>query len=410
MSARLPVKRPNQAHSYAYDLLNRLVLGMHPSQTNESYSFDDVGNRTASHQGSSYSYQPFNRLVTANLASFGYDTNGNLILKTDACGTWSYSWDYENRLIQASLSGGVTVSYAYDALGRRIQRTTSAGGTTKFVYDGADVIRDLDGTGATVAEYLNGPGIDNKLRQTTGASTSYFLTDHLGTTRALTDANGNITASLTYDSFGNLISGFTSTRYTYTGREFDEDSGLMYYRAGWSDPEQGRFISEDPIGFGGGVNFYAYVGNNPINSRDPFGLMPQRDCVATGVAIGATVGAVAGGITGVAGVVGGPLVIITSPIGALKGAAVGALAGGLMGAIICSSTDAIPTEKARPKEKCEPEDELERQCMIQWENDNSVCRILPTPAARARCYASANARLGACVARRPLPELDTGQY
>lgn len=78
MSARPPVKRPNQAHSYAYDLLNRLVLGIHPSQTNESYSFDDVGNGTASHQGSSYSYQPFNRLVTANSSRFGYDTNDNV--------------------------------------------------------------------------------------------------------------------------------------------------------------------------------------------------------------------------------------------------------------------------------------------------------------------------------------------
>jgi RHS repeat-associated protein len=214
--------------------------------------------------------------VTANSSNFGYNANGNLTYKTDASGSWTYTWDYENRLKQASKSGGVTVTYAYDALGRRIQRTSSAGGTTKFVYDGADVVRDLDGSGATIADYLNGPGIDNKLRQTASGSVSYFATDHLGTTRALTDASGNVTSTLNYDSFGNVTSGSASTRYTYTGRELDADTGLMYYRARWYDPQVGRFLSEDPIGFGGGTNFYNYVDNNPISFADPSGLCSDK--------------------------------------------------------------------------------------------------------------------------------------
>ena len=90
--------------------------------------------------------------------SFGYDTNGNQVSKTDASGSWTYSWDYENRLKQASKSGGVAITYDYDALGRRVQLTSTAGGTTKFVYDGADVLRDLGSNGATVADYLNGAG------------------------------------------------------------------------------------------------------------------------------------------------------------------------------------------------------------------------------------------------------------
>src|SRR5262249_18756836 len=57
----------------------------------------------------------------------------------------------------------------------------------------------------------------------------------------------------------------------FTGREFDSESGLLYYRARYYDPKIGRFISEDPITFDGGINFYAYVGNNPINLTDPFG-------------------------------------------------------------------------------------------------------------------------------------------
>jgi RHS repeat-associated protein len=146
-------------------------------------------------------------------------------------------------------------------------------GTEKFVYDGEDVVRDLDVNGATIADYLNGPGIDHKLRQTSSTTASYFVTDHLGTTRSLTDASGSVASSLGYDSFGNVTIGSASTRYTYTGREFDPDLGLMYFRARWYDPEQGRLVSEDPIGFSGGdINLYGYVWRNPLNYRDPLGL------------------------------------------------------------------------------------------------------------------------------------------
>ncbi|MFZ0061414.1 MAG: RHS repeat-associated core domain-containing protein, partial [Pyrinomonadaceae bacterium] len=258
-------------HNYTYDTRDRLTAATHANQTNESYTFDDLGNRTSSQQGSSYSYQPFNRLVAANGTSFGYDTNGNQSSKSDTSGTWTYSWDYENRLKQASKSG-VTVSFSYDALGQRIQRTSSASGITRFVYDGPDVMRDLDGTSATIADFLNGPGIDNKLRQTTSGTTSDFLADHLGTTRALADASGALTSSISYDSYGNVSSGSASTRYTYTGREVDPETGLMYYRARFYDPEQGRFISEDPVGLSGGINQFSYVSNNPQNAKDPTGL------------------------------------------------------------------------------------------------------------------------------------------
>src|SRR6266446_7192688 len=67
------------AHNYTYDPLDRLTTATHPSQSNESYTYDAVGNRTASLQGSSYTYDPFNRLVAANGSSFGYDGNGNLV-------------------------------------------------------------------------------------------------------------------------------------------------------------------------------------------------------------------------------------------------------------------------------------------------------------------------------------------
>ncbi|MCW5958620.1 MAG: RHS repeat-associated core domain-containing protein [Pyrinomonadaceae bacterium] len=87
----------------------------------------------------------------------------------------------------------------------------------------------------------------------------------------MTDASGAILEQTAYDSFGNAVNNL-STRYQFTGREYDNFTGLHYYRARFYDAQIGRFTSEDPIGFAGGdVNLFAYVGNNPANKIDPFG-------------------------------------------------------------------------------------------------------------------------------------------
>jgi RHS repeat-associated protein len=268
------VLEPTQTHNFTYDAADRLTAVQNPTQTVESYTYDAVGNRTASHQSTSYSYQPFNRVVTIGSNTYTYDNNGNLTQKIDSTGTWAYAWDYENRLKQVTRPDSTTVSYTYDALGRRIQRSKSAGGSTNFIYDGSDVIKDINSAGSTV-EYLNGSGIDNKLRQTSSAGTLYFTQDHLGSTRALTDSSGNVVESINYDSFGNGSSSLL--RYGYTGREWDAEANLYYYRNRWYDPQEGRFISADPIGLGGGINPYAYVANNPHSFTDPSGLTPISD-------------------------------------------------------------------------------------------------------------------------------------
>jgi RHS repeat-associated protein len=82
------------------------------------------------------------------------------------------------------------------------------------------------------------------------------------------DGSGN---SLTSD-LGRPISGL-GNRYLFQGREYDSATGLYYFRARWYDPVSGRFISKDPKGIGGGLNLYAFCGNNPVNFTDPFGLI-----------------------------------------------------------------------------------------------------------------------------------------
>jgi len=121
---------------------------------------------------------------------------------------------------------------------------------------------------------LNGPGIDNKIRQKTGTTLYYFAQDHLGSTTALTDSKGALAERETYDAYGNTV-GSAKTRYGYTGRERDSLTGLQYNRARFYDPQLGRFISEDPIGLAGGMNQFAYVSNNPQNAIDPSGLYEE---------------------------------------------------------------------------------------------------------------------------------------
>ncbi|RMH88128.1 hypothetical protein EBB59_12200, partial [Lysobacter pythonis] len=110
---------------------------------------------------------------------------------------------------------------------------------------------------------------------------TYFLSDHQNSTRALTNAAGQVVNRYDYDPYGNArqsAQGF-SNPYQYTGRERDQ-TGLMYYRARYYRPDMGRFIAEDPIGLAGGLNTYAYVGGNPVNAIDPLGL-EEFSCIAS---------------------------------------------------------------------------------------------------------------------------------
>ena len=105
-------------------------------------------------------------------------------------------------------------------------------------------------------------------------ATSYYHADGLGSVTSLTNAAGALAQTYTYDSFGNLTAsaGSVPNPFQYTARESDPETGLYYYRARYYDPAGGRFISEDPIGFNSGANFYRYVRNNAVNLTDPTGL------------------------------------------------------------------------------------------------------------------------------------------
>lgn len=112
---------------------------------------------------------------------------------------------------------------------------------------------------------------------TRNSNTYYYTFDGLGSVSELTDSTGAVTEAYKYDAFGNLQTPpATGNPYTYTSREYDAETGLYFYRARYYDAQVGRFITADPIGFEGGVNFYVYVNNDPINYIDPEGYLASQ--------------------------------------------------------------------------------------------------------------------------------------
>jgi RHS repeat-associated protein len=276
--------RPNGVTTtYEYDIVHRLKRIWHKDAlgaTIEDFGYeytpdDEIATVTSLHSqpplppaATASAADDANRIAQFGSTSYTFNDEGETVARAEGENTTNLTWDARGRLTQAMTASG-TVTYTYDAIGRRTSRMAGQS-ATNFLYDGADVVLDY---GSTQVDYLNGPGIDNKLRQisSTGGAL-YFLGDHLGSTTALTNLAGGVDERFEYEPFG-ASAGTVRTRYGFAGRERDENTGLIYNRARWLDPKQGRFLTEDPIGFDGGLNLYAYVGNDPTNHSDPLGLI-----------------------------------------------------------------------------------------------------------------------------------------
>jgi RHS repeat-associated protein len=210
--------------------------------------------------------------VSGSSKSFTYDANGNMT----GDGTRSFEWDAENRLVKVTENSTEIASFSYDAFGRRSTKTVGAG-THTFVYDGEDVLEDRT-SGSTVT-YAHGPGVDRPLAKQSGAATSYFLADHLGSIIAETNTAGEVTLEREFDPYGAPLSGGTNSGYAYTGREWDSETSLAYHRARYYDPSLGKFLAEDPLRREiNAIPFaapppYSYAENNPLKFTDPSGYL-----------------------------------------------------------------------------------------------------------------------------------------
>ncbi|OGP66409.1 MAG: hypothetical protein A2W27_02835 [Deltaproteobacteria bacterium RBG_16_44_11] len=352
--------------NYAYDAIYRLQAATPEKRGKgklaeainkyqaENYSYDAVGNRQSGpHSRDAYSYNAGNELLTSTGRiifdrdnQYEYDLNGNLIKKTQTIkGKWSivttYAYDDENRLIEVKIQKGhkiKEVSFTYDPLGRRISKTVHKEEfvddeedgdndndkgkdeekdkfnkhhypkTTYYVYDDQNIIAEYDENNRLIASYIHGPNIDEPLSAEIRNDWIYYHADGLGSITALTSHMGHAVQRYEYDSFGNMKPHphWIKQPYTYTGREFDQETGLYYYRARYYDAKAGRFLQRDPIlhpaignyrscrGISStyqnflpafeklirnpqNLNHYAYAKNNPLKYIDPLGLACGSD-------------------------------------------------------------------------------------------------------------------------------------
>ena len=323
---------------YSYDDTNQLTEADYTTGTDESYVYDDNGNRVTA-GGSSYETGPNNQLISDGTYRYEYDANGNLIYRyVDADASESlnagdtditeYEWDNRNRLtdvVHRNLFGGSTdwtAEYIYDCLNRRIGSLYDDDGNTsidreeRYVWEGKNAVLDFvdaDGDGGAYSDelttrYLWCTAVDKLLAQETvdngGAEdVRWSVLDNLGSIRSLVNYTGAVTSTYSYDSFGNvtaLVGSLSDSRYLYTGQEYDLHTGDYYYDARWYDPAVGTFISEDPIGILGNpigpkvrnssccscgatsttvadINLYRYCKNNPLIYTDPKGLCKESN-------------------------------------------------------------------------------------------------------------------------------------
>jgi RHS repeat-associated protein len=170
------------------------------------------------------------------------------------------------------------ISYVYDPAGRRIEKKYDGLTQMKYLYDGSHIIAEYGSDGSLSHKYIYGPCIDEPICMIDVANsnaTYYYHFDGLGSVIALTNSAGSVVNLYEYSVYGHVSASDLShpNRFLFTGREFDKDTGLYYYRARYYNPYIGRFLQTDPVGYGDGMNLYTYCRNNPLGYTDPSGTV-----------------------------------------------------------------------------------------------------------------------------------------
>ena len=292
---------------YLYDSLDRLatvhysvancetdqsiLCDVTAADLNVTYSYDEAYNRiTEVHRNAAESiifdrtYTPNDRnqieTITDNInaaesVSYSYDSNGNQLSKVKDNEITEFIWDNRDNLRQVVQGGSSLGQFLYDAQGLRTEKIGDRG-TERYTYDDQSVLMQYNEADQLLAKYDYGP---NRLLSLNHASEGlqFYLTDALNSVVNLANQDGSIQARYQYDAWGNKRSetGDSWNRFAFTGYEEDTESGLLYAKARFYDPDTGRFLSHDPwegeIDTPPSLHRYLYAYQNPTVYWDPSG-------------------------------------------------------------------------------------------------------------------------------------------
>ena len=341
------------SNAYTYDATNRLkaVLVDGASTPTFAYGYDAAANLTsitANGTQESISYT-----ATNAISSGTYDANGS----PTALGGNTYTWDGANRIVSVSGTANNTSNFTYDGLGRLVRVVDMDNGSVvaDHSYLWCGVVRCLahDNTqsGSPVsAQYFPQGVIAN-------GTPYYYVRDNLSSVRQLITTSGSVAAQYDYDPYGNptTVSGTLVSDIGYAGYFYHPASRLNFALFRAYDPTHGRWLNRDPMGEGGGIDLYAYVGGNPINSIDALGLCPAEKpnpwlCGAAKAVAGAAGGAA---MTAAFAFLTGNFAALT-PAALAAGAAVGAVANVMGPGVVTGWTGGIVSTLAHVTEGFSP--------------------------------------------------------
>ena len=296
---------------YTYDNLNRVqtIQTKKGSSTisSLSYTFDDNGNiasETLDGQTTTYTYDSQNRLKSYTAAgvttTYEYDSRGNRLKETRGSQVTEYAYNDRGQLVSRSVDGAVTDTYTYNAQGaltgrnsetfsynewdRMISSTDADGTQTSYRYD-SDNLRTQKGDttyqvgldGTVLQEQSGGDTVQmvyghRPLARKVDGVWYYYVYNAHGDILSLVNEAGTPVNTYQYDPWGVILSETETVEnpIKYAGEYYDEETGFIYLRQRYYDPQVGRFISEDTVK--DGQNWYLYTNNNPIMYIDPTGL------------------------------------------------------------------------------------------------------------------------------------------
>ena len=305
--------------TFCYDGHDQLIEAHHPLYGCTRYQYDPVGNRTERLQpdgATSYSYDSRNQLThmthpDGSVTSLGYDANGNLIRKAHGGTLWRYAYNSRQQLVSIHRNGQVVARYRYDFQGRRIWRQVGMA-ITLYHYDEMNRLSALthaDGVPSVVFTHHSGQTAVHCFQAQGDVHTYRLHTDHLGSTRRITDVAGQVIWQGEYTPFGQLRGAPPAFPCPlFIGQLWDPESGFYYCQSRYYDPQVGRFITPDAWTHGPDdarlvgqsetcltpqlwltqprlAHPYVYSLNNPLTHHDPLGLSVGLTVLRTILAI-----------------------------------------------------------------------------------------------------------------------------